>query len=194
MTGKAPSLRAEGATPATRPRRGRPEETRRRLVAAAGVEFNRQGYAAVDSNEIARAAGYSPGTFYKHFPDKLAIFVAVYAEWVAEEWRDIEAILARGGTPLELVRAVVDLHRRWRGLRRSLRALVAEDAGVRRAYLEARARQLDTLARLRRGRRREEHALLLYLVERTADAIADDEPAALGLVEEKLLAGLVARL
>jgi len=187
-------LRAEGATPATRPRRGRPEETRRRLVAAAGVEFNRQGYAAVDSNEIARAAGYSPGTFYKHFPDKLAIFVAVYAEWVAEEWRDIEAILARGGTPLELVRAVVDLHRRWRGLRRSLRALVAEDAGVRRAYLEARARQLDTLARLRRGRRREEHALLLYLVERTADAIADDEPAALGLVEEKLLAGLVARL
>jgi AcrR family transcriptional regulator len=193
VTAQRPTLRAASATPASRPRRGRPEETRRRLVAAAGVEFNRQGYAAVDSNEIARAAGYSPGTFYKHFADKRSIFVAVYAEWVAREWQEVESLVSRGASATELVTAVVDLHRRWRGLRRSLRALVADDADVRRAYVDARARQLDTMARLRR-RRREDDALLLYLMERTADAIADGEPAALGISEAKLVAELAERL
>ena len=73
-----------------RPPRGTPEETRKRLVAAAAQVFNRSGYHGTDSNRLARAAGYSPGTFYKHFADKREIFLAVFQEWVDQEWRAIE--------------------------------------------------------------------------------------------------------
>ncbi len=196
MTARPPSLRSRGASPASRRVRGEPDETRRRLVAAAGVAFNRDGYDGTDSNRIAREAGYSPGTFYKHFADKREAFVAAYAEWVAGEWAEIGRILGAGGPPRERARAVVaavlDLHRRWRGMRRSLRALVGSDAEVRRAYVAERARQLDAMAVLRGGAAdRAEDALLLYQVERTADAIADGEPDGLGGVTSEALAELL---
>src|SRR5262245_38634771 len=76
-----------------RPVRGTPDATRARLVAVAARTFNRDGYHGTDSNRLARAAGYAPGTFYKHFPDKRAIFVAAYESWVAAEWRAIDADL-----------------------------------------------------------------------------------------------------
>ena len=199
MTAKRPSLRSVRAEPASRPRRGAPDETRRRLLAAAGVLLNRDGYDGTDSNRIAREAGYAPGTFYKHFADKKEALVAVYAEWVAEEWRGIEALLAGELRGEALARAVValviDLHRRWRGLRRALRSLASHDADVRRAYVAQRSAQLDTLARLGSGRRtRAADALLLYTLERTADAIADGEPDALGIDEQALVEQLVALL
>ncbi|WP_437522322.1 TetR/AcrR family transcriptional regulator [Sorangium sp. So ce726] len=199
MTARRPSLRSRSATPGSRPRRGSPDETRRRLIAAAGVVFNRDGYAGTDSNRIAREAGYSPGTFYKHFADKKEIFIAAYVEWVCGEWAEIGRILGEDLPPREAARtvvaAVVDLHHRWRGLRRSLRALVGEDADIRQAYVAERARQLDTMARLAGGAGgRAEDALLLYLVERTADALADGEPAALGVPADALIDLLVARI
>src|ERR1700757_408625 len=72
------------------PPRG-PEETRSRLVAAAGKLFNSVGYFGTDSNRIAREAGYAPGTFYVHFADKREIFLEVYRGWVDSEWRAIAA-------------------------------------------------------------------------------------------------------
>jgi AcrR family transcriptional regulator len=195
MTARRPSLRSRGASPESRSRRGSPAETRRRLVAAAGVAFNRDGYDGTDSNRIAREAGYSPGAFYRHFADKKQALLAVYAEWVSGEWAEIGRILAAGGTSRERARAVVDvvidLHRRWRGMRRSLRSLVGADPEVRRAYLRERAGQLDAMARLSGGSDRAEDALLLYLMERTADAIADGEPAALGVSPDDLIDRLV---
>ena len=59
--------------------------TRDSLVATAVKVFNEVGYLGTDSNALARSAGYSPGTFYRHFPDKRAIFVAAYDEWAREE-------------------------------------------------------------------------------------------------------------
>src|SRR5262245_6317198 len=119
-----------------RPRRGTPAETRTRLVAAAAALINRVGYHGTDSNRIARAAGYAPGTFYKHFPDKRAILLAAYEEWVTAEWRAIEAALRAGGGATLLARRIVALalrlHRRWRGLRGSLLSLVTTDPQVRR--------------------------------------------------------------
>ena len=169
---------------AARPKRGTPEETRARLVATAAEVFNRDGYDGTDTNRIAREAGYSPGLFYKHFPDKRAIFVAVYDAWVAEEWRAVETLLAAPrsrDTARALVELVVSLHQRWRGFRRSLRALAGVDPEIKRAHLAGRKRQLDTLARLR-GRdasaARDDRArdlLLLYSLERAADALADSE-------------------
>jgi AcrR family transcriptional regulator len=197
LSARRPSLRSRGASPESRRRRGSPEETRRRLVAAAGVAFNRDGYDGTDSNRIAREAGYSPGAFYRHFADKKEAFVAVHAEWVSGEWAEIGRILAAGGSPRERARAVVDavvdLHRRWRGMRRSLRSLVGADPDVRRAYVSERAGQLDAMARLPGGDRAGD-ALLLYLIERTADAIADGEPSAIGVPADELIELLAARV
>jgi AcrR family transcriptional regulator len=101
-----------------RPARGSPAETRQRLIQAAAVELETEGYFATDSNRIARAAGYAPGTFYKHFADKRAIFLAVYDDWVDAEWRAISDVVAAGAPLAELAGQLVDLliahHRRWR--------------------------------------------------------------------------------
>jgi AcrR family transcriptional regulator len=171
-----------------RPKRGAPEETRARLVAAAARVFNRDGYHGTDSNRIARAAGYAPGTFYKHFPDKRAAFLAAYAEWVAAEWTHVEQLVRAGGRPAALaaaiVEAVLEMHRTWRGLRASLRALVAADGTARRFYRTQRRRQLGLLAALR-PRTAElsvaDDAMLLFTLERVCDAIADGELRDLGV-------------
>ena len=186
-----------------RPRRGRPQHTRERLVAAAAVVFNRDGYDGTDSNRIARAAGYSPATFYKHFADKRAIFLAAYERWVDTEWSRIEREIRRAQSASERAARIVELtlrhHTRWRGLRASLRALVGRDAAVRAFYRRQRRRQLETLAQFSRRRggasARAGHAVLLYTLERVCDAIADGELPDLDVTREettKLLRALVA--
>lgn len=199
---QAPTVPRRASTP--RPRRGRPQDTLARLVAAAAEEFNRVGYRGTDSNRLARAAGYAPGTFYKHFPDKRDAFLAVYEGWVTAEWAAIADVLRKGGSrgalTERLVDAVLALHRRWRGLRGSLRALVAEDAVARTFYRRQRRRQLELLAELDRQtgspHSREADAFLLYTLERVCDAVADGELRELGLAVEPtvaLLRDLVAR-
>lgn len=180
-----------------RPRRGDPADTRDRLIAAAAAVFNRAGYHGTDSNRLARAAGYAPATFYKHFPDKRAILLAAYEAWVTAEWRAIGAALAAAPSPDERADRIVALvlahHRRWKGLRASLRALVATDPVVRRFHRAQRRRQLDLLAEMRTDvahdpdAARVDHALLLFTLERTLDAVAEGETAALGLREAAVL-------
>ncbi len=174
----------------TRPRRGSPEQTRDRLIVAAAALFNRAGYHGTDSNHIARAAGYSTGSFYKHFKDKREIFLAAYETWVSSEWKGVAAVLSEGGSNRDIARRLVKLsvefHTRWRGLRASLRELVFTDATVRRFYRKLRRRQLDLMADLRkkkgrRPHRREEDLIHLYTTERTYDAIAQGELREMGL-------------
>ena len=159
-------------------------------MATAAAVFNRSGYHGTDSNRIARAAGYAPGTFYKHFRDKRAILLAAYAEWVTTEWRAIEVELRSGGgregVAARIVTLVLRLHRRWRGLRASMLSLAATDRSVRRFYHAQRRRQLRMLHDLRRrggraSRAREDDAVLLFTLERVGDAIANGELRALRL-------------
>jgi AcrR family transcriptional regulator len=208
------TARERPAAPGARrpPRRGTAAATRARLVETGAAVFNRDGYHGTDSNRLARAAGYAPATFYKHFPDKRALFLAVYEAWVTAEWAAIGRVLRAPAPPparaARIVTMVVALHRRWRGLRASLRALVATDAAARTFYRAQRRRQLEILARLRRdapegataarsararagfARRREDDGVLLFTLERVADAIADGELHDLGLA----VAPTVARL
>jgi AcrR family transcriptional regulator len=176
--------------PSPRPRRGSPAATRARLVEAAARLFNRDGFHGTDSNRIARAAGYAPGSFYKHFPDKRAIFLEAYEGWVTAEWRAVERVIAAGGsvdaTAARIVALLLSFHRRWRGFRASLRALVATDAAARRSHRRQRVRQLRLLRemRIRLGsppRSAEDDALLLFTLERVCDAAADGEVRDLGL-------------
>jgi AcrR family transcriptional regulator len=168
-------------------------------VAAAAEEINRAGYHGTDTNRIARAAGYAPGTFYKHFPDKRAALLAAYEAWVTTEWRAIEGVVAEPGTAAararRIIEAVLGFHRTWRGLRTSLRGLVALDATVRAFYWAQRRRQLDSLRALRRGApsatARAADAHLLYTLERVCDAIVEGEARALGVDEAALVERLV---
>ncbi|GIG89464.1 TetR/AcrR family transcriptional regulator [Plantactinospora endophytica] len=57
--------------------RGRGETTRERVLAAAATVIREQGLAHTTTKEIARVAGYSEATLYKHFTGKEDLFLAV---------------------------------------------------------------------------------------------------------------------
>ena len=187
---------------ALRPRRGVPHETRERLLTAAADLFNREGFYGTDSNEIAKAAGYSTGVFYKHFKDKREIFLAAYEQWSIAEWKQVAAVLASGGSERELAQRLVlmfiEVHTEWRGLLASLRQLVVTDGTVRRFHRRQRKRQLDWMAALRaqrhlRPRRREQDLVYLWTTERTFDAIAQGEVRDLGLDRTLVIEAMVER-
>src|SRR5215471_1649539 len=191
---------AHGKSAAVRPRRGVPHETRGRLLSAAADLFNREGFYRTDSNEIAKAAGYSTGVFYKHFKDKREIFLAAYEEWSIAEWKQVATIMSSGGSDGEIARQLVlmfiDMHTEWRGLLASLRQLVFTDATVRRFHRRQRKRQLDRIAELRanrrlRPRRREQDLVYLWTTERAFDAIAQGEVRDLGLNPDLVVDAMV---
>lgn len=191
-----------------RPRRGAPEDTRTRLVAAAADAFNGHGFHRVDSNRIAKDAGYAAGTFDKHFTDKRAAFLAAYEAWVTTEWNAIGAELATRRPPRELATRILQLvlehHQRWRGLRASMAALLVEDAEARAFHRAQRRRQLDLLAAVRPAsppgvvatgsRSVENDALLLFTLERICDAVATGEATDLAVDREHLLELLRAQI
>src|SRR4051794_8884139 len=92
--------------PPPRPKRGTADATRARLLATAAQTFNEVGYDGTDSNKLARLAGYSPGTFYRHFPDKRAIFLAAYSAFLRVEWEALsQRVEEAGAADLELAGA-----------------------------------------------------------------------------------------
>jgi AcrR family transcriptional regulator len=194
-----------------------PEETRSKLVEAAGKLFNSVGYFGTDSNRIAREAGYAPGTFYVHFADKREIFLEVYRGWVDSEWRAIAAAIApeKGAgarspslrspslrsqslrsQSLRIAQAVLRHHREWRMFRKSLRALTVTDERVHQARVAQRARQIAQTAELLKARGVTQTPARIYanllLFEILCDAVADGDTATLGLKERDILARLAA--
>jgi len=182
-----------------RPVRGTAEETRARLISTAAEIFNRDGFGGTDSNRIAREAGYAPGTFYKHFKDKKALFLTVYERIADTECAAFSVVMAQGGRAEERAGKLVDLvlghHTQWRTLRSSLRALVASSEDVRDRVRAKRRDQLRLMDQLRllhglHKRTAEQDALLLFTLERLCDAIADGETEALGLQRTTMLTSL----
>ncbi|WP_394840894.1 TetR/AcrR family transcriptional regulator [Pendulispora brunnea] len=178
-----------------RPRRGHPEDTALRLTVAAARMFEEHGYFATDSNAIARAAGYAPGTFYKHFRDKTDAFVAVYTWWVENVWAEVDASwsapLEREDRARTAIAHVVRVHAAWPRFRRDLRHLAESDPRVQKAFTENRRAQLARLVAMAGKPRRASCFGLLLAIERTADAIAMGEASRMGISPEVLEAELV---
>lgn len=166
---------------------------REALLIAAAQEFEAHGYEGTNSNRIAARAGYAPQTFYRHFPDKLAIFLAVYADWTDA---GIAALPAVDG-PDAAAAALIRHHMAARIFRRSLRALTATEPQVADARARARRRQIAALAaaipRFRATPAPARFAALVVL-ERLADAVADGEWAQMGLSDAQAHALLAAEI
>jgi len=172
--------------------------TTERLILAAAEEFNLHGFTGTDTNRIARRAGFAPQTFYRHFEDKIAVFIAVYRDWEEQERRVFDELVLRQADHEEFVDALIQQHRAYRVFRRSLRLLSVEHPLVRQARADSRIRQLSQIARwARHEESSQEVALLLLQIERLADAIVDEEFADLGVsdaIAKQAIADLIAKL
>jgi len=74
-------------------RRG--EETRSRILQAAGECFAQNGYDSTGVAEICHRAGVTKGGFYHHFPSKQALFLELLGRWLAG--LDVQLEVARAG-------------------------------------------------------------------------------------------------
>ena len=186
---------------AVRKKPGRdPAATFAQLLAAAEREFNAHGFDGTDTNRIARAAGYAPQTFYRHFVDKRAAFLAVYDRW----WKGESAALERPAQerPADVdaaARVALAFHTKWRGFRRALRHLAIVDAKVRSARTKARRAQIARIREFTGDDARSDQDLIAALLkaERLTDAAAEGELADLGVspaAAKTLVAAAIAEL
>jgi len=157
--------------------------TRDKLVAAASREFNERGYLGTDSNRIARAAGFAPQTFYRHFKDKTEIFLAAYRKWVSEEYAAMDAVAAREDADLAIADIILEHHRDWQKFRKSLRLMADKDARVAQARHESFLWKLKRVKKLPANASRSDAELIteLLAIERLADAVTDGELEPLGV-------------
>jgi AcrR family transcriptional regulator len=68
-----------------------------RLVEAGLTLFSRRGYADVSIDDVCRSALIAKGSFYRHYPSKGALFVAVAEEAARRTEREFEASSSGGG-------------------------------------------------------------------------------------------------
>jgi TetR/AcrR family transcriptional regulator, transcriptional repressor for nem operon len=179
----------------------RAQRTRACLVDTALRVFNEVGFWGTDSNALARQAGFSPGTFYRHFSDKRAIFLAAYQAWIDTEQQVIAARVARlkdrrSLTAGAFVDYLIEHHGRWRTFRASLRALAPGDPELQRAIRVHRKQHLDVLGELLGRRELARGLAMLYTLDGLTDALADNEPHHLGIKAKHVtdtVRGLVVR-
>lgn len=163
------------------PTRRQPAKTRELLIKAAIEEFNTRGFSGTDTNRIARAAGFAPQAFYRHFADKLTIFLEVYERWWQAEAEQVGAAMRKSRDAATAARVVLKFHQDWKIYRRSLRTLTLEEPRIRRARAEARRRQALMVDPGLTGNDLAEKVGQLLTVERLCDASADGELSDIGI-------------
>jgi AcrR family transcriptional regulator len=109
------------------PRAANGDATRDRLFGAAMRLFAEKGYAATSVEQITRAAGVAKGTFFIHFATKDAIVTELVRNQVRSARAARDRTIAKGGTPIDALRATV----------MSLGAEVAADRELSRVVIAA---------------------------------------------------------
>jgi TetR/AcrR family transcriptional regulator len=96
---RAATTRAPAANGTTHRRLGT-EERQREIVAAVLSLAREHGPDAITTQAVADRVGVTQGAIFRHFPDKQAIWLAVF-RWVRAALRTVfESALAKGGSPL----------------------------------------------------------------------------------------------
>jgi AcrR family transcriptional regulator len=70
----------------------RRQQTRARLLDAAGQVFTRRGFHAATVDEVADAAGYTKGAVYSNFANKEELFLALLDQRIAAQLQQVEAL------------------------------------------------------------------------------------------------------
>jgi AcrR family transcriptional regulator len=93
----------------------RPEhkaKTRARIVEAARVLFNRDGFAEVTIDQVMAHAGLTRGGFYNHFRNKEELYAEAVASFLngrGKTWRDDAGVDPQNGGP-DTVRAMINTY------------------------------------------------------------------------------------
>lgn len=83
------------------------EGRRREILVAAAAVFARDGYASASLDDVAAQIGVTKGVIYYYFRSKEEIFTEIRATAIRDAIERLEAIVAEGGTPQQLLRAAV---------------------------------------------------------------------------------------
>lgn len=76
---------------------GHKEETRARMIAAAGRGFRRKGFGGIGVDGLAKEADVTSGAFYGHFPSKDAAFKEAVASGIEELRAGVETFQTTHG-------------------------------------------------------------------------------------------------
>lgn len=82
----------------------------RELIAVATRLFARQGYHAVGINEISGELGLTGPAFYRHYPSKEALLIAVFDDAITAHLEQVVDVVRKISDPLEALQAVIDNH------------------------------------------------------------------------------------
>jgi len=147
------------------------EETRRRILNAAGQLFRQEGYGGSGIDSLTKAAGVTNGAFYGHFASKRDAFRTAVLSGLEELRTGIAALKAKRGR--RWFRTFVDLYlgaKRTCDLGQSCALpslspeVVRADAVTRRAYEQELRGLIEEVASglsARRGARRDDTAITL---------------------------------
>jgi AcrR family transcriptional regulator len=120
---------------------------RGRLLEAAGRAVADKGYAATTIEDIVRGAGVSKKTFYEHFPDKLACFLAAYEAASDELFEHVREAQDAAEPGEGRTRAGIRAYLRWLAAEPALaRVFLIEIAAAGPDALECRERLRDRYA------------------------------------------------
>jgi AcrR family transcriptional regulator len=86
-------------------RRTQPADSRRRILAAAALEFSARGFAGAGIDRIARRARLNKAMIYYHFASKQALYRAILRELYAALQARLDAIRAGSGPPDDKLKA-----------------------------------------------------------------------------------------
>lgn len=164
------------------------QETRDRIIAAAGRLFRSHGYKATGVDAIMAEAGLTPGGFYAHFPSKEALLQEAVWECLTESAAKVPLAAAAGDDAFASMvdRYLSGAHRDDPGAGCPLPSLAAEISrlppGARGGFTDALKRYLDHVEPMMPGattrtRRRRALATLSTLTGAMAlaRAVADDD-------------------
>jgi len=139
-----------------------PDDARGRLLGGLAAAIVDKGYAATTIADVVRHARVSKRTFYEHFADKEACYLALYGA-IADHLLDVIARAAASDLPWR--------ERLHAGARAYLAALAAEPALTRTFLLEIQAAGPGAFAR-----RREVHRRFATLLRELTERAAAEEP------------------
>jgi AcrR family transcriptional regulator len=115
------------------------EKTRSALLEAAAQRYARFGPRKTTMEEVARTAGFSRATVYKHFPNKDALYRALLDRATQDFIAEVEACIAEPSGAREKLRQIVEIARAVYSRSPVLLGAAAEDDEMRIETIAAEA-------------------------------------------------------